>query len=119
MYSKFKKAFSGLYVDGQGYKRFQDSGKLFHRYIAERVIGRHLAEGEVVHHVDGNKLNNRRANLQVMTRSEHWQKHHASDSHGSKIIWILKNYRLLLSLVMMAKKIWTREKNKRAQRNVR
>ena len=46
-----------------------------HRVIASKKIGRPLRDNEVVHHRDGNKLNNKPSNLQVMTRSEHWKTH--------------------------------------------
>ncbi len=47
-----------------------------HRIIASKKLGRPLRDNEVVHHRDGNKLNNRPSNLQVMSRSEHWKTHH-------------------------------------------
>ncbi len=43
--------------DGQRYE---------HRVIMERVIGRRLRRGEVVHHVDGDGRNNDPANLELM-----------------------------------------------------
>lgn len=46
-----------------------------HRVIASKKIGRPLRDNEVVHHRDGNKLNNKPSNLQVMTRFEHWKTH--------------------------------------------
>lgn len=36
-----------------------------HVLIAERVLGRRLPEGALVHHVDGNKLNNANSNLVI------------------------------------------------------
>lgn len=59
------------YQDKRGYLRFRDSNKLVHRYVAEKKLGRALENWEVVHHVDGNKLNNRHANLEVCSREEH------------------------------------------------
>lgn len=47
-----------------------------HRIVASKKIGRQLRDNEVVHHRDGNKLNNRPNNLQIMSRSEHWKTHH-------------------------------------------
>ena len=41
-----------------------------HRVIAERMLGRPLAPGEVVHHRDGNKRNNDPRNLEVVTGAE-------------------------------------------------
>lgn len=47
-----------------------------HRVKAEKKLGRALGPDEIVHHIDGNKRNNRMRNLQVMTRGEHWRIHH-------------------------------------------
>ena len=48
------------YKDNNGYLRFNDTNKLVHRWIVEKNIGRKLKPYEVVHHRDGNKLNNSR-----------------------------------------------------------
>jgi len=53
------------YIDKDGYKRFSDSHKLVHRHVAEMMLGRKLRPGEVVHHKNRNKLDNRRSNLWV------------------------------------------------------
>ena len=59
------------YVGKKGYRRFANSGKSVHRYVASKKVGGKIGRGRVVHHKDGNKLNNRRSNLQVMSRSSH------------------------------------------------
>lgn len=47
-----------------------------HRIIAEQIIGRPLREGEVIHHVDGNKHNNHPSNLALMPdQSTHMKMH--------------------------------------------
>lgn len=46
-----------------------------HRLVVEEHIGRRLSSDEIVHHIDGNKLNNDISNLQVMTRGEHSSLH--------------------------------------------
>lgn len=42
-----------------------------HRYIMECYLGRNLLKTEVVHHKDGNTLNNDITNLEVMSKIEH------------------------------------------------
>lgn len=62
------------------YKRAKHQGWC-NGYIAEHIIvmqgllGRLLKEGEIVHHLDGNKLNNDPINLELMTRARHTSLH--------------------------------------------
>ena len=68
--------FSDTYVDSKGYKRYKDSNKLVHRYMAEKKLSRKLKQGEVVHHKDRNKQNNSKENLWVFkNQSEHYKIH--------------------------------------------
>mgnify|MGYP000939239623 CR=1 FL=1 len=47
-----------------------------HRVVAERLLGRPLVECEVVHHIDGDKRNNRPDNIQIFpSQSEHAEYH--------------------------------------------
>lgn len=46
-----------------------------HRLIMEKKLGRYLTKKEIVHHVDGNTLNNNIENLAVMTQGEHIKEH--------------------------------------------
>jgi hypothetical protein len=50
-------------------------GKLIHRLIMEKYIGRELNRNEIVHHIDGNPINNSLDNLKIMTQSEHMSLH--------------------------------------------
>lgn len=51
-----------------------------HRVVMERKLGRPLAPGEVVHHVDHNPRNNHPDNLVVMTHAQHAAHH--NDRHA-------------------------------------
>ena len=63
----------------KGYRRVRDdNGKQVfeHRLVIERHLNRKLTPFEVVHHKDGNKLNNALSNLEVLSsQSDHVQEH--------------------------------------------
>lgn len=50
---------------------FCGNGKPLHRVIAEKVLGRRLKSNEVVHHIDGDGLNNAHTNLLICTKDYH------------------------------------------------
>lgn len=66
------------WINANGYKTVRHNGKSvhLHRLIMEEQIGRLLKPDEVVHHVNGDKLDNRIENLQIMTFAEHTAEHH-------------------------------------------
>jgi len=65
----------GTYPDKNGYLRYCDSDYLVHRRVMERKLGRGVERGEIVHHINGNKLDNRPENLELLTAKEHYKRH--------------------------------------------
>ena len=69
--SKGKRIHSEGYVVISGGKH----GQYEHRIVAEKKIGQKLKQGEIVHHKDRNKKNNKPGNLKVLTPSQHNKLH--------------------------------------------
>lgn len=68
-------------ADSKGYVRE-------HRIVMERKIGRHLEPGEIVHHINHDKLDNRIENLELTTLAEHTSHHHSGKVGRSPNRWV-------------------------------
>ena len=53
----------------------KEYGRHQHRIVVEKMLGRKLKKGEIVHHIDGDKHNNASSNLKVTTQSKHIKIH--------------------------------------------
>jgi hypothetical protein len=62
----------------EGYEVVSIAGERFftHRRVVEKRLGRSLRSDEIVHHIDGNKLNNSDENLLVTSRAKHQKDEH-------------------------------------------
>lgn len=75
------------YGEGVTYTKY--FGKHEHRVVAEKILGRPLLQGEVIHHRDGNKRNNAPENLVIFSSQSEHAKHHA------ELRWFLQEIKKL------------------------
>ena len=61
---------------GEGRTYSKEYGRHTHRVEMERILGRKLKPGEIVHHIDGDKRNNSPENLMLLpSQAEHARLH--------------------------------------------
>jgi len=88
-YQQFKRNGDALHSEKRKCLPYGNSGKQYykdsdgewtHRRVASESLGRPLKDGEVVHHIDLDKLNNEPSNLIVLSNSEHLALHRQLES---------------------------------------
>ncbi len=77
---------NGATVTSGGYRAILVGEKyiLEHRLIMEEHLGRKLERDEHIHHKDGDKLNNKLENLELMSTVEHSRLHHKLRRNNGK-----------------------------------
>jgi hypothetical protein len=106
---------TGGYICQRGYKWVRVNGKTmrYHRFVMEQHLGRKLESTEVVHHKNGNTLDNRIENLEVMKFGVH-SKYHTQGVQRTDIAKL----RMVRAARMRGEIIRLRNENARLSRRI-
>jgi len=88
--------------DDRGYLKFKDSGRYFHRWVAEKKYGKEYIANKDVHHIDGDKTNNSDQNLIVLTEQDHYNLTQFDNRNKllfEAIIWLSIFYLVMIYLI--------------------
>jgi hypothetical protein len=75
-----------MWISAKGYVTTRIDGKVVsvHRVLMEKKLGRKLLIHECVHHINGNRTDNRLENLEVLDVAEHTRHHRLTNSPLSR-----------------------------------
>ena len=87
MNKTIKTKFGNVKIDKHGYYRISsrkegNNGKILHRLIFEDYHNCKLDKNDVIHHIDGDKMNNHPTNLICMSRKAHQLLHHKGNNYA-------------------------------------